>query len=177
MIEEEKIKKAQAGDAKAIEEICSSTWEPLYRFIYFKVQNRQEAEEITQETYVKALTHFKKNSINIDKYIGYLKIISLNVLRDKWRKSKRQGNVIDIEAINPEEAAVEDDTEASAQRELIQSALNALNEEQRTVVELRIIKGYSAAETAKIMNKKEGTVRVLQYRALKTLAETLKKND
>ncbi|MDF2890736.1 MAG: polymerase subunit sigma-24 [Clostridia bacterium] len=164
-------------DEKSIEEICSSTWEPLYRFIYYKVQNRQEAEDITQETYAKALAHFQKNNIKIDKHIGFLKTVSLNVLRDKWRKSKRQGKVIDIEAINPKEAAVEDPTEASAQKEMLQDALKILKEEHRTVIELRIIKGYSVAETAEIMNKQEGNIRVLQYRALQNLAAILKNND
>ena len=177
MMEEEKLKRAQMGDLDAIEEICSATWEPLYRFIYYKVQNRQEAEDITQETYVKALTHFRKNGINIEKYIGFLKTISLNVLRDKWRKSKRQGVHVDFDGINTEETAVPDATEASEQKELIQEALQDLSEEQRTVVELRIIKGYSAAEVAKMMNKQEGTIRVLQYRALQKLAEVLKNKD
>ncbi|HYE11955.1 MAG TPA: sigma-70 family RNA polymerase sigma factor [Patescibacteria group bacterium] len=164
-------------DEKSIEEICSSTWEPLYRFIYYKVQNRQEAEDITQETYAKALAHCQKNNIKIDKHIGFLKTVSLNVLRDKWRKSKRQGKVIDIEAINPKEAAVEDSTEACAQKEMLQDALKILKEEHRTVIELRIIKGYSVAETAEIMNKQEGNIRVLQYRALQNLAAILKNND
>lgn len=164
-------------DEKSIEEICSSTWEPLYRFIYYKVQNRQEAEDITQETYAKAIAHFQKNNINIDKYIGFLKTVSMNVLRDKWRKSKRQGKIVDIEAIKPEEAAINDSTEESVQRELVQDALSSLKEEYRKVIDLRILKGYSVADTAKIMNKQEGTVRVLQYRALQNLAAILKRND
>lgn len=164
-------------DEKSIEELCTSTWEPLYRFIYYKVQNRQEAEDITQETYMKALTYIQKNNIKIDKHIGFLKAVSLNVLRDKWRKSKRQGKIIDIEAINPEEAAVEDSTEVSAQHDEVQAALNSLKEEYRTVVELRILQGYSVEETAKIMNKQEGAVRVLQYRALQKLAAILKNRD
>jgi len=45
------------------------------------------------------------------------------------------------------------------------------------VVELRILKGYSVTETAKIIDKKETTVRVLQYRALKNLASILKDNN
>lgn len=170
MLEEDKNK-------MSIEALCASTWEPLYRFIYYKVQNRQEAEEITQETYVKALSYFQKNNVHIEKTLGYLKTISLNLLRDKWRKRKRQGQIIDLEAINPGEAAVADETEASAQRELIQAALLRLNSDQRMVVELRIIKGYSTAETAKLMNKKDGAVRVLQYRALQNLAAMLKNND
>lgn len=164
-------------DEKTIEEICSSTWETLYRFIYYKVQNRQEAEDITQETYVKALAYFQKNNIKIDTYMGYLKTISLNVIRDKWRKSKKLGQIVDIEAINPVEMSVEDSTEVGAQHEMVQNALDGIKEEYRTVVELRILKGYSVAETSKIMNKKEGAVRVLQHRALKELASILKKND
>jgi RNA polymerase sigma-70 factor (ECF subfamily) len=174
---EEKLKKAQEGDLKSIQEICSSTWESIYRFIYYKVQNREEAEDITQETYVKALSHFQMGDIKIDKYIGFLKTVSLNVLRDKWRMSKRRGISVDFEAVNPEETAVQDAAEASTQRVLIENALKSLNEEQQTVIELRIVKGYSAAETAKIMNKKEGTIRVLQYRALQALAAILKNDD
>lgn len=86
---------------------------------------------------------------------------------------KRKGILVDLEAAGQEKTAVEDPTEAIVVRALVQEALNSLKEEQRTVVELRIIKGYSVAETAKIMNKKEGTIRVLQYRALEALAAIL----
>lgn len=175
MLNTENLKKAREGDLKAIEEICSESWEALYRYIYFKVQNREEAEDITQETYAKALSYFKKDNIKSDKYIGFLKTVALNVLRDRWRRNKRQGVKVNIEMINPEETALEDPAEASAQRALIEGALKNLTEEQRTVVELRIIKGYSAAETARIINKKESTVRVIQYRALQALARILKK--
>jgi len=173
MFDEEKLKKAQEGDLKSIEEICSSTWEPLYRFIYFKVQNREEAEEITQETYVKALSRIRSGDSKIDKYIGFLKTISLNILRDRWRKNKRWGASVGLETLNPAQTAVEDHAENSTQRTLIENALNRLSEDQRTVIELRIIKGYSVAETASIMNKKEGTIRVIQYRALKELASII----
>jgi RNA polymerase sigma-70 factor, ECF subfamily len=173
----ENSKKAYRGDFKSIEEICSSTWEPLYRYIYYKVQNREEAEDITQETYVKTLSYLQKNSINSDKYIGFLKTVSLNIIRDRWRRGKRQGTSVNIETINPEETAVEDPTEESAQRSLVEDALGKLTEEQSKVVRLRIIEGYSAAETAIIMNKKEVTVRVIQYRALKALSSILEEND
>ncbi len=42
-----------------IEELCSGTWKEVYRFIYYKVGNREEAEDITQETYAKALDYLK----------------------------------------------------------------------------------------------------------------------
>lgn len=161
-------------DEKSIEELCDTTWEPLYRFVYYKVQNREEAEDITQETYIKAISYMQKNNVKIDKFISFLKTVSLNVLRDKWRKGKRQGTSIDIDNINPEEAAVEDHAEMMVEREVIQNALKQLNEGQRTVINLRILSGYSVTETAKKMNKTESNVRVLQYRALQNLAKILK---
>lgn len=175
MLDFEIYRKAREGDLKSIEEICFATWEPLYRFIYFKVQNREEAEDITQETYVKALSHIQKGSIEPEKYICFLKTIAMNILRDRWRKNKRRGMRVGYEEfLNQENTATEDLSEASIQNELIENALKKLNEEQRMVIELRIIKGYSASETAKLMNKKEGTIRVIQYRALQALAAILK---
>jgi hypothetical protein len=46
-----KTEKCAGGDLKSIEEICTSTWEPLYRFVYYKVQKPPGTEDITQETY------------------------------------------------------------------------------------------------------------------------------
>lgn len=174
MMEAEEKNNMKAEDEISIEKLCESTWEPLYRFIYFKVQNKEEAEDITQETYIKAISYIKKNNIKIDKIAGFLRTVSLNVLRDKWRKGKRQGKSINIEDISPVEAAVEDPTEGIGQREIIENALKLLNDEQRLVIDLRILKGYSVADTAKKIDKTESNVRVLQYRALQKLTEILK---
>ena len=161
-------------DYESIEKLCSSTWEPLYRYVYYKVQNREEAEDITQETYVKALSYIQKNNITEEIHIGFLKVVALNIIRDRWRRTKRLGTEIDFELLHPKEVAVEDPADMSAERMLIENALNELNDEQRMVVELRILKCYSVAETARIIGKKENTIRVIQYRALKNLANILK---
>jgi RNA polymerase sigma-70 factor, ECF subfamily len=174
MQEAEKNIKVQTDDVKSIEQICSTTWEPLYRFVYFKVQNREEAEDITQETYIKAISYIQKNNVKIDKFISFLKMVSLNVLRDRWRKSKRQGTSINLDYINPHDVAIEDPTKDVVDRELIENALRLLKEEQRTIIELRIIKGYSVADTAKQMDRTESNIRVLQYRALQKLNKILK---
>ncbi|WFA09013.1 sigma-70 family RNA polymerase sigma factor [Tissierella sp. Yu-01] len=160
-------------DTRQIEDICKNTWEPLYRYIYYRVQNREEAEDITQETYAKSLSYSKLKDIEPDKYIAFFKTVALNIIRDKWRKNKKGGNKVNIEAINPMEIAVDDAIEKANQELFINNALKKLNDDQRQVIELRIIKGYSVSETAKIMGKTEGNIRVLQYRALKNLAEII----
>lgn len=174
MLDGNVFNKAREVDLKSIEEICASTWEPLYRFIYYKVQNREEAEDIIQDTFVKAIPYMQKGSARIEKHIGFLKTVSLNILRDKWRKKKHQAININLDDVKPEEISIEDSAEVSAQREQLKDALNRLNEEQRKVIELRILKGFTVTETARIMNKSEGAVRVLQYRSLKALSIILK---
>jgi len=111
MMEDEKYINIKIEDAMSIEKLCESTWEQLYRFVYFKVQNREEAEDITQETYIKAITYIRRNNVKIDKFISFLKTVSLNVIRDKCRKGKRQGLVINFDEISSVEYIVEDSTE------------------------------------------------------------------
>ncbi|MDD3653573.1 MAG: RNA polymerase sigma factor [Desulfotomaculaceae bacterium] len=169
----EELKKAKEGDRQAIERVCSATWEPLYRFIYFKVQNREEAEDITQETYVKTLTYLQKHQALQGNFLGFMKTVALNVLRDRWRQKKRRGAPVNFEEINPEETAHMDHQKAVAQRLQLENALAKLSEDQRTVLDLRIIKSYSVAETAKLTGKTEAAVRTAQYRALQGLAKIL----
>jgi len=161
-------------DYKTIEQLCLCTWEPLYRFVYYKVQNREEAEEITQETYIKAIAYMKKKDVTDENMMGFLKTISLNVIRDRWRKHKRRSKLFNFGDMDLDDAPVEDPTDTIGKREAIENALMGLSEEQRRVIELRIIKGYSVADTAKVMNITESNVRVLQYRALQKLGKALK---
>lgn len=174
MTESKKNNRMEIVDENFIKELCESTWETIYRYIYYKVQNKEEAEDITQETYYKAVLYMQKNDINMDTIVGFLKTISLNILRDKWRKNNRQGVIVNFDDVRQEETSVKDCTEELVKRDIILGALKLLNEEQRTVIDLRILKGYSVAETAKKMNKKEVTVRGLQFRALKKLSRILK---
>ena len=91
MITADVYKKAAEGDFDAIEKICLDTWEPLYRFIYYKVQNREEAEDITQETYVKTLKYLQKNRTPIENFMAFMKTVSLNLIRDRWRQRNTEG--------------------------------------------------------------------------------------
>jgi RNA polymerase sigma-70 factor (ECF subfamily) len=165
--------KAKAGDPRAIEDFCLDTWETTYRFVYYKVQNREEAEDITQETYVKFLSSLNQQSTPIDNIGGYLKVVALNVIRDKWRRNKRRGTLVNIEDINPSKMASQDCQDTITERLQVEEALAQLKEEQRTILELRIIKGYSVADTAKLIGKSEGAVRTIQHRALRVLSKIL----
>lgn len=158
-----------------IENLCADTWKDLYRFIYYKVQNREEAQDITQETYLKAISYLKGNDITVLEHRNYLKAISINIIRDRWRARKRKGFTLNLEEIDPEEIAAADFTDEIDDRNEIEEAMGHLTIEQKTVITLRIIDGNSVSNTAKLMNIKEGNVRVIQFRALKELANIINK--
>lgn len=173
----DQLNRAAGGDPKAIEQICLATWEPLYRFIYFKVQNREEAEDITQETYVKTLTYLQNHKEPPENFLAFMKTVAFNVLRDRWRQKKRRGISVNFEEINPEDVAGQDPQKDVARRLQLEYALTKLSAEQRAVIDLRIIKGHSVAETAKLVGKTEAAVRSTQYRALQALSRLLEDKD
>ncbi|NLM84500.1 MAG: RNA polymerase sigma factor [Clostridiales bacterium] len=157
-------------------EVCRQTWEPLYRYVYHKVQNREEAEDITQETYIRSLAYPKFREIGRAEYLAFFKAVAANLVKDRWRRNKKRGIQVGFDAA-ANLAFTEDPAEAVGERMLVEQALKTLSAEQRKVVELRIIRGYSVSETARMMGLKAGHVRVLQYRALKNLAVILSKEE
>ncbi len=161
----------------SVEDICEQTWEPLYRFIYYKVQNREEAEDITQETYTRSLSWPGFDRIRPGRYMAFFRTVAMNIIRDRWRRKKARGTNIELDSIAQIEAADNDIAETANQQMFIRRSLDKLSDDQRKVVELRIIKGYSVSETAKIMDIKAGNVRVLQYRALKSLVTIMKEEE
>jgi len=106
-----------------------------------------------------------------------MKTVDIDILRDRWRQKKRRGIPVNFEGINPEEMAGSDHQMAVARRLQLENALAKLSEDQRAVLDLRIIQGYSVAETARRMGKTGAAVRISQYRALQALAQLLDGND
>jgi len=82
-----------------------------------------------------------------------MKTVAQNIISDRWRQKKRRGILLNFEEVTLEGAAGVDDQTLIPQRLQIENALEKLNQSQRDVLDLRIIKGYSAAETAKILGK------------------------
>ena len=173
----EEMQRDAKGDPKSIAQLCLDTWEPLYRFLYFKVQNREEAEDITQETFVKALAYFQERQSPPGNLAGFLKTVALNIIRDRWRQKKRRGVPVNLDEASLEETGCMDQQSAITRRLQIENALDKLAEEQRTVIDLRIVKGYTVVETARLTGKTEAAVRTAQHRALQALAEILDEQD
>ncbi|EOC99488.1 RNA polymerase sigma factor [Caldisalinibacter kiritimatiensis] len=148
-------------------------WPQIYKFIYYKVQNKQEAEELTQDVFQKVYKQIEKNNISENKIKAYLYTSARNTVYDTWRKRKRQPNVIMLEELK------ENGLEPSAKKEsiedniLVEKALEQLSETERKILKLRIIEGYKIDEVADMLDKPIGTIKSMQYRALKKLKNRL----
>lgn len=162
-----KVNRSKEEEEK-LQKWCQKTWPKLYNYLYYRVQNREEAEDLTQEIYARALTKFTFTQELPT--LGYLKTIALNLVRDRWRRQKVQGVQVDLE---DRFLSCQSQEEAAINKNFVRELLNQLPEEQRKVLELRIIQGYSRAETAQRLGKSEDAVRGLQYRAVKALRDLM----
>lgn len=143
----------------------------LYAFIYSRVGNREAAEDITGDVFVKALAHLdptrEEHSI-----VAWLYRVARNAVNDYWRGG-RGARVIALEEARTARAPVAlPDAAHQAQTSARATALlSRLPENYRTVLAHRLIEGLSVAETARRMAVSEANVKVLQHRALKRAAE------
>lgn len=146
---------------------CEETWPAVYKYIYRLVQNREEAEDLTQETYLRAVRRgFSKDD---PPHLGFLVAVAVNLVRDSWRRKKVRGVLAPLEEAAIQAASQDEESSTEGAREL----LSRLPGEYRMVLDLRIVQGYSREETARKMGKTADAVRGLQYRALAALRELM----
>lgn len=167
------IARARQGDEASINTLVTRYWQSVYRLACLKTGNIDDAQELTQETFFKALRAlpgYKETGASFKTYLGR---IAINLITDYWRKKGRAPQIVDIatyqEPLVDREALPEDQTLGREMRERIGALLGLLPPEQRQTVELRILAGLSVQETARLIGKSEAAVKMLQQRGLKNL--------
>ena len=167
------ITKAKDGDREALNTLISCYWQPIYRLIYSKLGNEDDAKELTQDTFMKAFRSLPQYKILDVPFKSYLGRIAINSVTDFWRKNGRtpqnvniddyQGAILDSRE-NPEEYTLRLEGQ-----EQIANLVERLPEEQRQVVKLRVILGISIRDAAQQLHKTEPAIKMLQQRALQNL--------
>lgn len=169
------IWRAQRGDALALEEVCRREWRPIYDLLYRNLGNQAEAQDLTQEVFLRALRSLERYRIGETPLHAWLVTIALNLLRDRWRK--RSAPSTDIDSITelathepgPEQLALD-----ALDHAALRAALAGLPEDYRRVIQLRIIEARPAQEVGAIMGRQADAVRQLQRRALVALRAALR---
>ena len=164
------IEQAKTLDRDALNALISAFWQPVYRFVLYKISEPEEAKEITQETFLRVLRALPKYERTDASFQTYLNRIALNIITDAWRKKQRSPVLTDL-ADHPQLQSKEELPERQALRKeeqaMIAGVLRELPDDQRRTIEYRIIQGLSVKETAAALHKSEAAVKMLQQRALK----------
>lgn len=153
----------------------------INRFVYFKIGNREEANDLTSMIFLKAWNHIQNKTLEDAKTLrALLYKIARNAIIDYYRES---GSKLTA-SLDDEDNKIEviDDSLGSDERidqeadfEKIRRQLPLLKEEYREVIIMRFINDLSLDEIAEISGKKKGNVRVLLHRALNALRELVEK--
>lgn len=170
------LDKAQNGDTEAFGEVYSRYAGMVFRYLYAHLEDRLDAEDLTIEVFLKTWRSMVKYRQQGIPFSAFLFRVAKNVLVDFYRRSASLKNAFPVEEISEHSALLADPAgEVSNQvehRELIRQ-LHRLKEDYRLVLALRFIAGLSPDETAQVMHRSVGAIRILQFRALGALRSLL----
>lgn len=148
-------------------DIALDQMDHVYAFIYVRVGNRADAEDLTQQVALKAIPRLRQGA-SPSAVRGYLFATARSVLGGFWstRLGLSEGELREDLAMSlPAVAPSEEGAEA------VQRLLSQLSDNYRRVLELRFLHGYSLKEVATEMNSTVGAVKVMQLRALRAAAK------
>ena len=168
------IDRAVGGDAEAFGRLYDMYADRIYRHIYYRISNIEDARDLTQEVFMKAWQALPRYRRTKTPFLGWLFTISHNRVIDYYRTKKDcaylNDNAILIEDRegSPERLAEDQFTQQEIRRVIIQ-----LPKDQQQVILMSFIEGFAYKEIATALNKTEGNIRVIMYRALKKMREIL----
>jgi RNA polymerase sigma-70 factor, ECF subfamily len=148
---------------------------PIYRYVYSKVRNREEAEDLTSQTFMKAIRSIEYTR-NPQSTRNFLFQVARTTIADYWRAHYRQvTSSLEVLLEAGWEGPVENEEKpfeiGSSTADYVQCLLKGLSDRHREVLTCRFLLGFSVRETAERMGLTEGNVKTLQFRALKHAAD------
>ena len=159
---------AMATAGRSVTDVALDEIESVYGFIYARVGNRADAEDLTQQVALKALPRLRDGE-PAPAVRGYLYATARSVMATLW-----SGRLRLPESELPEnvrlEAQGQEVLPSAENATLLAGILDGLSAEHRRVLELRFLRGYSLQEAADEMGKTLGSVKVMQLRALRSAA-------
>ncbi len=165
-------------DKQAFVEAYDLYIDQIYRFVYFKLGNKEEAEDITSMTFLKCWNYiYEGNLESYDTLRPLLYKIARNTIIDHYRQSQAKETVSLklAQEVTDKQTNVHEQVEKTIDFQvIIKDKLPLLKDEYRDVIILRFINELSVSEIAKILGKTSGNTRVLIHRALQSLQDIIK---
>ena len=166
---------ARSGDVDAFGLLYDHYQGSVYRFLYYRTRSTQLAEDLTSETFFRALRSMNNFRWQGKDFGAWLMTIARNLCTDHFKAGRTRLEITtedmgdhDDATEGPEHAVL-----ASLTNELLMEALTRLPDEQRDCLVMRFLQGLSIAETAAVLERSDGAVKQLQLRGVRNLAKLL----
>ena len=168
---------SQNGDKAAFSEIYEIMVDPIYKYIFYRVSD-DDVEDLLANVFVKVWQGIGKYKTKQGKFFtAWVFRIAHNIVIDYYKRNSLRDIVeldetltADGEKVNPSFLA-----NRGLDAGLVRKAIASLKKAYRDVVVYKFISGFSNSEISEILGKSEGSIRVLQFRALAALREKLEK--
>lgn len=168
---------AAQNDPNRFAELYENNFNRVYAFVARRVNDRDEAQDITAEVFHQALKNLGRFQWRGVPFAAWLLRIAANALTDRWQRASRG---VEVQAEELLEDRAESATGAPAEverRAILFQLVDRLPTDQRQVIVRRFVDQKSVREIAQELGRSEGAVKQLQFRALETLREQVRKSQ
>ena len=169
----ELLNRARAFDKEALAHIHDRYFQSIYRYLSFRIADPQTAEDMASEVFTRFLSAIKDRNAPPNTIRGWLFGAAQNVLKEQYRKQRQMAWTELDESIAAAGRTPEQRLEERASKEELREALAELTPEQQNVLALRFGYGLPIKDVAETVNKSEGSVKMLQVRAIAALTKRL----
>ncbi|MEU6309667.1 sigma-70 family RNA polymerase sigma factor [Streptomyces sp. NPDC047014] len=173
------VERARAGETDAFGRLYDEHSDAVYRYISFRVGGEALAEDLTSETFLRALRRIGTFTWQGRDFRAWLIAIARDLVADHFASRRFRLEITTADLLDAAEVvpSAEDCALGAVSAAALLEAVRLLTPRQQECVTLRFFLDLSVAETARVMGRSEAAVRVLQYRAVRDLARLLPGGD
>ena len=167
------LERAREYDAQALAEIYDRYAESIYRYAYRYVGDANLAEDLTSEVFLKLLQVLGTRRAPRKQLQGWLYRVARNLAVDWFRKQAKGASISLNEELTPDGDSIVARLEQKQLHQDLREAISKLTPEQQQVIVLRFGEGRKLKEIGRLMGKSEGSIKLMQYRAVRRLEKLL----
>lgn len=164
---------AHREDSEALDAQCEREWHPIYGFIYRAVRHAPEAQDLTQEVFLRAAPKWRGAGDGSGSFRAYLVVVARNLLRDRWKRRRLMLVGLDEASDMPAPVAEEVERAEGETPGRLWRAFLALPADYQRILRLRIVEERPMPEVAALLGRRPDAVRQLQHRAIVALRQRL----
>ncbi|MFL6022865.1 MAG: sigma-70 family RNA polymerase sigma factor [Marmoricola sp.] len=169
------VELARNGDKEAFGQLYDHYQPSVHRFLYYRVGSMTLAEDLTAETFFRALRSMHSFRWQGKDFGAWLMTIARNLTADHFKagRTRLEQTTEDMQTLDSTSESPEIEVLSSLTNEALLKALGQLPTEQRECLIMRFLQGLSIAETAEILGRSSGAVKQLQLRGVRNLAKLI----